>query len=168
MQELTLLGRNRGAHSEETSTSGEFQTRWSVVGGQRGGQMSRGGRSGSSLPIAAEGSWGSIPPSIVDAFEHQGTNCTQEFRKEVSDSTTSGSITKRRRSRNKLLKDEQRTTEARDHCRRRVLMWFENHHWEHLENKYLNNSKRGIDVVKKELNLIVSQAMNGDKFAEDQ
>ena len=46
-------------------------------------------------------------------------------------------------------------------------MWFENHRWEHLESKYLNNSKRGIDVVKEELNLVLLEAMNGDKFAKE-
>ena len=46
-------------------------------------------------------------------------------------------------------------------------MWFENHFWEHLENKYLNNDKRSITNVKKELNLVLSKAMNGDKFVED-
>ena len=33
-QELTPLGRNMGAHSEEMSRSGEFQARRSVVGGR--------------------------------------------------------------------------------------------------------------------------------------
>ena len=46
-------------------------------------------------------------------------------------------------------------------------MWFENHRWEHLESKYLNNGERGIDVVKEELKLILLQAMNGDEFVED-
>ena len=36
MQELTPLGRNSGAHSKETVGIGEFQARWSVVGGQEG------------------------------------------------------------------------------------------------------------------------------------
>ena len=46
-------------------------------------------------------------------------------------------------------------------------MWFENHRWEYLENKYLNNGKRGIDVVKDKLELVLLESMNGDKFAED-
>ena len=36
MQELTMLGRNSGAHSEETARTGEFQAKRSVVGGRRG------------------------------------------------------------------------------------------------------------------------------------
>ena len=46
-------------------------------------------------------------------------------------------------------------------------MWFENHSWEYLENKYLNNGKRGIDVVKEELKLFLLEAMSRDEFAED-
>ena len=46
-------------------------------------------------------------------------------------------------------------------------MWFQNHRWEHLESKYLNNNKRGIDVVKEELKLVLLEAMNGDEFAVD-
>ena len=39
MKELTLLGRNSRAHSEETAKIGEFQARRSIVGGRRGGRM---------------------------------------------------------------------------------------------------------------------------------
>ena len=102
MQELTLLGRNRGAHSEEISRTREFQVMRSVVGGQRGRRMLRGGSSGSSLPVAAVGSWGSIPPSVMDSSQCQGTKCTKESRGEVLDSTTFGSVTKRCCSQNKL------------------------------------------------------------------
>ena len=59
------------------------------------------------------------------------------------------------------------TSEARDHCRRRVLMWFESHYWEYLESKYLNNGERSIDVAKKDLKLVLLEAMSGDKFAKD-
>ena len=120
------------------------------------------------IACGSAGFWGSIPPSIVDASKRQGTKHTQELKGEVSESTTSGSVTKRRRYWNKLPKDKHGTIEAHDHCRLQVLMWFENHHWEHLESKYLNNDKRGVGVVKEELNLILFKAMNGDKFAEDQ
>ena len=46
-------------------------------------------------------------------------------------------------------------------------MWFENHRWEYLESKYLNNSERGIDVAKVDLKLLLLEAMGGDKFAKD-
>ena len=45
-------------------------------------------------------------------------------------------------------------------------MWFENHCCKHLESKYLNNGKKGIDIVKEELKLVLLEAMNGDKFAK--
>ena len=69
MQELIPLGRNSGAHLEDLARSGEFQTRWSVVEGRRGRRMLRGGSSRSSLLMTAVESWGSIPPSTVDASE---------------------------------------------------------------------------------------------------
>ena len=46
-------------------------------------------------------------------------------------------------------------------------MWFENHRWEYLESKYLNNDERGIDVVKEDLKLLLLEAMGGNEFAED-
>ena len=97
----------------------------------------------------------------------EAPNAQKNQKREVLDSRESDFVTKRCCSQNKLPKDEQRTTEASDHCRWRVLMLFENHHLEHLETKYLNNSKRDINVVKEELNIVLLEAMNGDKFAED-
>ena len=46
-------------------------------------------------------------------------------------------------------------------------MWFENHCWEYLESKYLNNGERGINVAKEESKLVLLEAMNGDKFTKD-
>ena len=80
--------------------------------------MLRGRSSGSPLPLATARSRGSNPPLAVDASEHRGTKRTLESRKEVSESTASDSVTKRRRIWNKLPKDKQRTTEARDNCKR--------------------------------------------------
>ena len=129
--------------------------------------MLRGRSSGSSLLVAVVRSWGSIPPSTMDAYERRGTKRMQESSGEVSESTSSGCITKRSHIRNKLPKDKQRITEAHDHYRWWVLMWFENHCWEHLESKYLNNSQKNMDIVKEELKLVLLEAMNGVKFAED-
>ena len=47
-------------------------------------------------------------------------------------------------------------------------MWFENHCWEYLESKYLNNGERGIDIVKEDLKLFLLEAMDREEFAEDQ
>ena len=90
----------------------------------------------------------------------------QESRSEPSESTTSGSVSKKRH-RIAKPKDEQRTNEARDHCRWTVLYWFESHYWEYLESKYLNNNERGIDVAKEDLKLLLLAAMDGDKFVKD-
>ena len=75
---------------------------------------------------------------------------------------------KKRRIRIPKPKDEQRTNEACDHCKRTVLMWFENHRWKYSESKHLNNGERGIDVAKEDLKLFLLEAMSGDEFAEDQ
>ena len=90
----------------------------------------------------------------------------QESRGEPLESTASGSVSKKRR-RVAKPKDEQRTNEARDHCRRTVLYWFESHRWEYLESKYLNNGERGIDAVKEDLKLLLLAAMDGDEFVKD-
>ena len=90
----------------------------------------------------------------------------QESWGEPSESTASGSVSKKH-CRIAKSKDEQRTNQARDHCRRTVLMWFESHPWEYLESKYLNNGERGIDAGKEDLKLLLLVAMDGDKFVED-
>ena len=132
----------------------------------------RGRSSGSSMLVAAAGSRDSIPPLAGDGFDWRGTKRTQELRGEPLESTTSGFVSKKRHTRIAKLKDEQRTNEARDHCRRTMLMWFENHRWEYLESKYLeskylNNGERGIDVAKEDLKLLLLKAMGGDEFAKD-
>ena len=136
------------------------------MGGRRGGRSGRGRSSGSTIPVAAAGSRDSIAPSARDASNQRGTKPIQESQGEVLESTASGSVSKKRR-RIAKPKDEQRTNEARDHCRWTVLMWFESHHWEYLESKYLNNGERGIDQVKEDLKLLLLVAMNGDEFFED-
>ena len=90
----------------------------------------------------------------------------QESWGEPSESTSSGSFLMKRR-RIAKPKDKQRTNEARDHCKRMVLMWFESHRWEYLESMYLNNGERSIDVAKEDLKLLLLEAMDGDEFVED-
>ena len=123
----------------------------------------RGRSSSSSIPA---GSRDSIPPSVGDGYDRQGAKRMQELRDEPSESIASGSVSKKRRKIAKP-KDEKRTNEARDHCRRTVLMWFESHGWKYLESKYLNNGERGIDVAKEDLKLFLLDAMGGDEFVED-
>ena len=72
------------------------------------------------MPVAAPGLRDSIAPSARDASDQRGTKRIQESHGEPSESTASGSVSKKRR-RVAKLKDEQRTNEARDHCRRTVL-----------------------------------------------
>ena len=126
----------------------------------------RGRSSGSTMPVAAPGSWDSISPSARDASDQRGTKRIQELQGEPSESTASGSISKKCR-RVAKPKDEQRTNEAHDHCRRTVLYWFESHRWEYLESKYLNNGERDIDQVKEDLKLLLLAAMDGDEFLKD-
>ena len=166
MWELILLGRSSAANPEDFSWAGEPQTGRSVVGGRRGGRIVRGRSSGSTMLVAAAGSRDSIPPSTRDGSDQRGTKRIQESRGEPSESTAFGSVSKKRRTIAKP-KDEQRTNEARDHCRRTVLMWFESHRWEYLESKYLNNGERGIDFAKEDLNLLQLEAMDGDEFVKD-
>ena len=126
----------------------------------------RGQSSGSTMPMATAGSRDSIAPSTGDASDQRGTKHIQESQGKPSESTTSGFVSKKRRQ-VANPKDKQRTNEARDHCRRTVLYWFESHPWEYLESKYLNNGERGIDQVKEDLKLLLLAAMDGDEFLED-
>ena len=136
------------------------------MGGRRGGRSVRGRSSGNTIPVAAAGSQDSIAPSAENASDQRGTKRIHESQGKPSESTASGSVSKKR-CRVAKPKDEQRTNEARDHCRRTVLMWFENHRWEYLESKYLNNGERDIDQVKEDLKLLLLAAMDGDEFLED-
>ena len=166
MQELIPLGRSIAANSEDFAWPGELQAGRSLVGGRRDGRSVRGRSSGSTIPMAAAGSRDSIAPSVGDASDQRGTKRIQELQGKPSEATASGSVSKKRRWVAKP-KDEQRTNEARDHCKRMVLYWFESHRWEYLESKYLNNGERGIDQVKKDLKLLLLAAMDGDEFLED-
>ena len=167
MRELIPLGRNSAANPEDFARLGELQVGRSVVGGGvEGGQIVRGRSSGSTMLVAAARSRESIPPSVGDESDQRGTKCMQESWGKPSESTASGSVSKKRR-RVAKPKDKQRTNEARDYCRRTVLYWFESHRWEYLESKYLNNDEKGIDAVKMDLKLLLLAAMDRDKFAED-
>ena len=164
MRELIPLGRSSAANPEDFAWLGELQAGWSVMGGRRGRRIVRGRSSGSTMLVPAAGSRDSIPPSAGDASDQRGT--IQESQCEPSESTASGSVSKKRR-RVAKPKDEQRTNEARDHCGRTVLYWFESHRWEYLESKYLNNGERGIDQVKEDLKLLLLATMDGDEFVKD-
>ena len=167
MWELIPLGRSSAANPEDFARPGELQGRQSIVGGQRGGRNMRGRSSGSTMPVAMAGSQDSILPLVGDGSDRRGTKRMQESRSEPLESTASGSISKKHR-RIAKPKDEQRTNEAHDHCRRTMLMWFESHRWEYLESKYLNNGERSIDVAKEDLKLLLLEAMGGDNFIKDQ
>ena len=69
MQELIPLGRSSAAHLEDFVRPRELQGGWSVVGRRRGGRIMRGRSFGSSMLVAAAGSWDSIPPSAGDGFD---------------------------------------------------------------------------------------------------
>ena len=166
MRELIPLGRSSAANPKDFARLEELQARRSVVGERRGGRIVRRRSSGSTMLVAAVGSQDSILPSTRDASDQRGTKCMQESRGEPSKSTASGSVSKKRH-RVAKSKDEQRTNEARDHCRWTVLYWFESHRWEYLESKYLNNGERGIDQVKEDLKLLLLAAMDGDEFVKD-
>ena len=120
MRELIPLGKSSAANPEDFARPEELQAGRSAVGGWRGGRIVRGRSSGSTMPVAAVGSRDSISPSAGDASDQRGTKCIQESQGEPSESTTSGSVSKKRR-RVAKPKDEQRTNEARDHCRRTVF-----------------------------------------------
>ena len=154
------------ANSEDFAQPRKLQAGRSVVGGWRDGRIVSRRISGSTMLVATAGSRDSIPPSAGDPSDQQDTKHMQESRGEPSKSTTSSSVSKKRR-RVAKPKDEQMTNEAHDHCRRTMLYWFESHRWEYLESKYLNNGERGIDAVKEDLKLLLLAAMDGDEFAED-
>ena len=166
IRELIPLGRSSAANPKDFALLGELQAGRSIVGGRRGGRIVRGRSSGNTMPVAAPGSQDSIAPSAGDASNQRGTKRILELQGEPSELTTSGSVSKKRRWVAKP-KDEQRTNEARDHCKRTVLYWFESHRWEYVESKYLNNGERGIDQVKEDLKLLLLATMDGDEFLED-
>ena len=166
MQKLILLGRSIAANLKDFVWPRELQAGQSVVGGRRGGQIVRGRSSGSTMLVLVAGSQDSIPLSEGDASDQRGAKRIQESQGEPLESTSSGFVSKKCR-RVAKPKDEQRTNETRDHCRRTVLMWFESHRWEYLESKYLNNGKIGIDQVKEDLKLLLLAAMDGDEFVKD-
>ena len=124
MQELIPLGRSIAANSEDFARLGELQAGRSVVGG--GGVDEVGGVEVLAVQSLwlRRGSQDSIAPSAGDASNQRGTKRIQESQGEPLESTASGSVSKKRR-RVAKPKDEERTNEARDHCRRTVLYWFE-------------------------------------------
>ena len=134
MRKLIPLGRSIAANSEDFAWPGELQAGRSIVGGQRGGRSVRGRSSGNTIPVVAARSRDSIALSAGDASDQRGTKHIHESQGEPSESTASGYVSKKHR-RVAKPKDKQRINEARDHCRRTVLMWFESHRWEYLESK---------------------------------
>ena len=166
MRELIPLGRSSAANLEDFARPRELQGGRSVVEGRRGGQIVRGRSFGSTMSVAVAGSRGLIPPLVGDGSDQRGTKGMQESQGKPSESTTFGSVSKKPR-RIAKPKDEQRTNEARNHCRETMRIWFESHRWEYLESKYLNNDERGIDYVKEDLKLLLLEAMGGDEFVED-
>ena len=78
-------------------------------------------------------------------------------------STASGSQSKRRKNRSKR---DKRSNEARNHCRTLVLEWFRNHSMVFLEKQYLNNGTKGLELVKNELMLLLTESTVGSEFEE--
>ena len=97
MRELIPLGRSSATNPEDFARPRELQARRSAVGGRRGGRIVRDRSSGNTMPVAVAGSRDSIPPSAGDASDQRGTKRIQESQGEPSESTASGSISKKRR-----------------------------------------------------------------------
>ena len=97
MQKLIPLGRSIAANSEDFTRPGELQAGRSVVGGRRGGRSVRGRSSINTISVAAVESRDSIAPSVGDASDQRRTKCIQESQGEPSESTASGSVSKKRR-----------------------------------------------------------------------
>ena len=64
-------------------------------------------------------------------------------------------------------KEDQESVEARNHCRRLILSWFDKHNMVHLEKQYLNDGLKGLELVKGKLKLLLLDGMAGDEFLED-
>ena len=96
MRELIPLGRSTATNPEDFARPGELQAGQSVVGGRRGGHIVRGRSFGNTMPVAAAGSRDSIPPSAGDVSDQRGTKRIQESQGEPSESTASGSVSKKR------------------------------------------------------------------------
>ena len=114
--------------------------------GARGRSGSR-GRSG--LGHGSGTSTGVQAPTEVGQ-ERRGTRRLAESQSD-SRGTSQSLGSKRHKARHRLSRDDQISSEARMHCRRLVLAWFENHSMIHLEKRFLNDGERGLDEVRREL-----------------
>jgi hypothetical protein len=78
-------------------------------------------------------------------------------------STTSGLQSKKRKNRGK--RDKQ-IDEAQNHCRTLLLEWFRNNNMVFLEKKYLNDGTKGLELVRNDLMLLLTEATAGAEFEE--
>jgi hypothetical protein len=78
-------------------------------------------------------------------------------------STASGSQSKKRKNRSKR---DPRIDEARKHCRTLLLEWFRNNNIVYLEKKYLNDGTKGLELVRSDLMLLLTEATTGAEFEE--
>ena len=126
--------------------------------GSRGcsGSRGRGGLGhGSSTSICVQ------TPTEVGQ-ERRGTRCPTESQSD-SRGTSQSSGSKQHKARHRLSRDDQISSEARMHCRRLVLAWFENHSMIHLEKRFLNDGERGLDEARRELQNLIFLGLVGDE-----
>ena len=64
-------------------------------------------------------------------------------------------------------KEVQPSSDARMHCRRLVLRWFENHSMIYLKKQFLSDGERGLDLATNELKNVIFLGMIGDAWDED-
>lgn len=131
------------------------------------------GSSGSGVQAPARGQASHPPPSTATASRGsvpagsdacRGTKRPGESQGTESGSTASGSKPKHRK---KVPKEDQRSPEARQQCRRLFLDWFEKHDMPYLERTFLNDGPKGLTHATNVLRDLLLDGLAGDEFEED-
>ena len=138
---------------------------------QSGGSDSQGahGRSGSRGRDGlghGSGTSSGVQAPIEVGQERRGTRRPAESQSN-SRGTSQSLGSKQHKTRHRLSRDNQISSEARMHCRRLVPAWFENHSMIHLEKRFLNDGKRSLDEAKRKLQNLIFLGMVGDEWDED-
>ena len=68
-------------------------------------------------------------------------------------------MAKKSKAKNMKLKEDQQSVEARNHCRRLILSWFDKHSMVHLEKQYFSDGLKSLELVRGKLKLLLLDGM---------
>ena len=168
-------------HSGGNQPRGSRGTRGSRGNSGHRGRSGRGPSSGSSTDINAPNRGGNVPPQSPtrqpsrphsparDVPQGSGHDERRGMKRPADSggteegSTASGSQSKKRKNRGKR---EKWVDEVRNHCRILLLEWFRKNSMVFLEKKYLNDGTKGLELVKKDLVILLMEGTAGAEFEE--